>query len=159
MSYRRFSWLSWNMSASTLAKHCFDGDNLPIFPRVLIAPFKATPLKIGTWNTAPFTMCHPLQKAVRLLLGLSAIYRERHLGRYVWQFHIVYPYVGIRLVVTLLTAGASIGLLIPNSSNIGNTHWCRCFVRQRRTATDPDSAHRLYHIWPDSPGYSTTLVV
>lgn len=29
----------------------------------------------------PFTVCLPLQKAVRLLLGLSAIYRERHLGR------------------------------------------------------------------------------
>ena len=29
----------------------------------------------------PFTVCLPLQKAVGLLLGLSAIYRERHLGR------------------------------------------------------------------------------
>ncbi len=29
----------------------------------------------------PFTVCLPLQKAVGLLLGLSAICRERHLGR------------------------------------------------------------------------------
>ena len=29
----------------------------------------------------PFTMCFPLQKAVRLLLGLSTIYRWRYLGR------------------------------------------------------------------------------
>jgi len=31
--------------------------------------------------------------------------------------------------------------------------------RQRFAATDPDSAHRLYHIWPDSPGNSTALAV
>ncbi|HWQ71314.1 MAG TPA: hypothetical protein VN370_03240, partial [Desulfitobacteriaceae bacterium] len=33
------------------------------------------------------------------------------------------------------------------------------FVRQRSIATDPESAQRLYHIWPDLPGYSTADAV
>gem|GEM_PF-6296259 len=39
---------------------------------------------ISKWEIgilSPFTMCQPLQTAVGLLLGLSAIYRQRYLGR------------------------------------------------------------------------------
>jgi len=80
------------------------------------ALFKASHFKKRELGILPsFTMCFPLQKAVGLLLGLSAIYRWQYLGR----SRLTTP-VGIRLVVTLLTTGVSMG--IPNPSYIGDTH-------------------------------------
>ena len=123
------------------------------------ALFKASHFKKRELGILPsFTMCFPLQKAVGLLLGLSAIYRWRYLGR----SRLTTPYsVSIR--------GYPVGRYPAYHRCVNGPAYPQSFLYWgyplipecpaaflAQTRIQPQ---RLCHIWPDSPGHSTAGAV